>query len=77
MSWEKDIERLEHKICKANDRIYDVEGRVRTMETRQACSEINIKAHAAILEKIHLNTTWLLRLIIGFMVVAILGLLIQ
>ena len=77
MTCEKDIERLELKICNTNTRINEVEGRVRRVETQQAVSDVTITNHAGMLNKIHLNTTWLLRLIIGFMVVAILGLLIQ
>ncbi len=75
MSHEKDIERLELKICNVYSRIDTVEGRVRGVETRQAVADVNIQHHEEKLDKIHNNTTWLLRLVIGLIVTGIFALL--
>lgn len=51
-----------------------IEKRVTDLETRTAVAENNIENIKKTLNKIESNTTWLLRIVIGAIILAILGL---
>lgn len=57
-------------------RIISLEGRVAALESRVAVTESDIKNITKTLDKIDNNTTWLLRIMISAIVVALLGLVI-
>ncbi|WP_142315444.1 hemolysin XhlA family protein [Bacillus wiedmannii] len=50
---------------------------IRNLETRTTINEKDISTINKQLEKISLNTTWILRLVIGAIVMAVLGLLLK
>jgi hypothetical protein len=55
------------------ERIASLEHRISTLETRITVAEVNIDHINRKLDKIDSNTTWLLRIVIGFAVTAVLG----
>jgi hypothetical protein len=59
------------------DRLQKLEADMVDIKTRIAVAESNIKEIYKTLDKINNNTTWILRLIIGAIVAALLGLVIQ
>ncbi|PER56229.1 hypothetical protein COL26_17165 [Bacillus thuringiensis] len=50
---------------------------IRNLETRTTINEKDISTINKQLEKISLNTTWILRIVIGAIVMAVLGLLLK
>lgn len=58
-------------------RVDKIEHRMTQVETRLAVAESNIKDIKEDISSIKQNTTWILRLIIGVIVVALLGVIIQ
>lgn len=58
------------------ERVVTLEGRVANLEARVAVAENDINYTKETLKKIDSNTTWLLRIIVGTIITAILGLLI-
>jgi hypothetical protein len=59
------------------DRVQKLESDMVDVKTRLAVAESNIKEIYKTLDKINNNTTWILRLIIGTIIAALLGLIIQ
>lgn len=58
-------------------RITKLEERVTNLETRLAVAESNIKEIFKKLDSIDNNTTWILRLVLGAIVTALIGLVIK
>jgi septal ring factor EnvC (AmiA/AmiB activator) len=58
-------------------RIEKLEQRVSSLETRIAVAETNIKDIKADLDSIKNNTTWILRLVLGAIIMALIGLVIK
>jgi uncharacterized membrane protein len=58
---------------RTEERLSYVEMKVATLETRLAVAENNIQNINEKLNKIESNTTWLLRIIIGAIILAVLG----
>jgi chromosome segregation ATPase len=58
-------------------RLEKLEHRVSALETRVAVAETNIKDIKADLDSIKNNTTWILRLVIGTIITALVGLVIK
>ncbi|MDX8367866.1 hemolysin XhlA family protein [Cytobacillus sp. IB215665] len=58
-------------------RLASMEKRMNKVEQRLAVAESNIKDIKETLSSIKNNTTWIIRLIIGAIIMAVLGLLIQ
>lgn len=61
---------MEHRIAKLEDRVTG-------LETRLAVAESNIKDIREDISSIKNNTTWILRLVLGAIIVASLGLIIN
>ncbi|WP_419955949.1 hemolysin XhlA family protein [Neobacillus niacini] len=61
------MEQLENRVSKLEDKVTG-------LETRVAVAESNIKDINKKLDSISNNTTWILRIIIGAIIMAILGL---
>jgi uncharacterized membrane protein len=59
--------------ARTEERLSYVEMKVATLETRLAVAENNIQNINEKLNKIESNTTWLLRIIIGAIILAVLG----
>lgn len=59
------------------ERVVHLEGRVANLESRVAVAENDINYTKETLKKIDSNTTWLLRIIVSTIVVAIMGMLIK
>lgn len=58
----------------SEERLVSLETRVTSLETRVAVAESNIEHINKKLDKIDSNTTWLLRIVVGVIVIAVLGL---
>lgn len=58
-------------------RFEKLEQRVSALETRVAVAETNIKDIKADLDSIKNNTTWILRLVLGAIIMALIGLVIK
>lgn len=54
-------------------RVLSLEGKVSSLESRVAVAENNIDTINRKLDKIDNNTTWLLRLVIGAIIMAVIG----
>ncbi|MGO5010783.1 hemolysin XhlA family protein [Niallia sp. Sow4_A1] len=61
---------MEHRVSKLEDEMKDV-------KTRLAVAETNIKDIKEDLSSIKSNTTWLLRIVVGAIIAAVLGLILQ
>lgn len=59
------------------DRIVKLEGEMSDVKTRLAVAESNIKDVKEDISSIKSNTTWILRLVLGAIVMAFLGLIIK
>lgn len=59
------------------DRLSGLEKEVSEIKTRLAIAETNIKDIYKVLDKINNNTTWILRIIIGAIIVALMNLILQ
>ncbi|WP_018923878.1 hemolysin XhlA family protein [Salsuginibacillus kocurii] len=68
------ISRNEQEIERVKEDVKGLEQDVRTVETRTTLSEQKIKNVEKDIQSIHSNTTWILRLIVGTIVAALLGL---
>lgn len=55
------------------EKVSALEVRIAALETRISVAEVNIEHINRKLDKIENNTTWLLRLVIGAIVLAVLG----
>lgn len=65
------------KRMDVESRVLSLEGRVSSLESRVAVAENNIDTINRKLDKIESNTTWVLRLVIGAIILAIVGFLIS
>lgn len=68
---------VETLVKNNKERIDSLETRVTNLETRVAVAENNIENINKKLDKIDNNTTWLLRIVIGAIILAVLGFIIQ
>lgn len=85
---EKEFERTNHKVDVVKTELeadlktvhryqYQLEERVRSLETRQTMSEGNINSLLEDMRSIKKDTRWILRLIVGGIVTGLLALLVQ
>jgi chromosome segregation ATPase len=68
---------MEHRVDKLEGEIREVRSELSDVKTRLAVAESNIKDIKADLTSIKSNTAWIIRLIIGAIVLAIVGFIIQ
>jgi hypothetical protein len=59
---------------KLEDRVGSIEDKLHTLETRVSVVETNVTAILTQLAEIKSNTTWLLRIVVGAVVAAVLAL---
>jgi archaellum component FlaC len=64
---------MEHRIPKLESEMLEVKKDIVDIKTRIAVAESNIKDIKADLSSIKSNTTWIIRLIVGAIVLALLG----
>lgn len=60
-------------MATAMDRLDEHDGRIRTLEAKDAASAVSVKGIERRLDQIEGTLTWLVRLIIGAIILAILG----
>ncbi|EMA6343068.1 hemolysin XhlA family protein [Bacillus cytotoxicus] len=73
----EEIDHLKSKIEDLKSNQKEIMRDVRNLETRTTINEKDISTINKQLEKISLNTTWILRIIISSIIVAILGLIMK
>ncbi len=66
---------MEHRVGKLEVDVQDIKADNVDIKTRLAVAESNIKDVKEDISSIKSNTTWILRIIIGFMIMGLLGLL--
>ncbi len=66
---------MEHRVGKLEVDVQDIKQDNVDIKTRLAVAESNIKDVKEDISSIKSNTTWILRIIIGFMIMGLLGLL--
>jgi archaellum component FlaC len=64
---------MEHRIPKLESEMQEVQKDIVDIKTRIAVAESNIKDIKADLSSIKSNTTWIIRLILGAIILAVLG----
>ncbi|MBY0599493.1 hemolysin XhlA family protein [Bacillus bingmayongensis] len=70
----KELKQLNQKIDSLKSEQKEIMRDIRNLETRTTINEKDIATINKQLEKISMNTTWILRIIIGAVVMGILGL---
>ena len=65
------------KFCDIEEDVKDHEARIRILEVDNTAHKLNIKDLRRSMDKIESNTTWILRLIVGGIVSALLALVIK
>ncbi|HDR8172035.1 TPA: hemolysin XhlA family protein [Bacillus thuringiensis] len=73
----QDIQELKLEIQRIKSDQKDMQRDIRNLETRTTVNEKDIVSINKQLEKISANTTWILRIIIGAIVTALIGLLLK
>ncbi|MBO1580733.1 hemolysin XhlA family protein [Bacillus sp. XF8] len=73
----KELKQLNQKIDSLKSEQKEIMRDIRNLETRTTINEKDIATINKQLEKISMNTTWILRIIIGAVVMGILGLLMK
>ena len=73
----QDIQELKLEIQRIKSDQKDMQRDIRNLETRTTVNEKDIVSINKQLEKISVNTTWILRIIIGAIVTALIGLLLK
>lgn len=68
---------MEHRVDRLEDEVIVLKTEMSDVKTRLAVAESNIKDIKETLTSIKSNTTWIIRLVIGAMVLAVLGFVIQ
>jgi chromosome segregation ATPase len=68
---------MEQRVENLEQRVNGLESHVNKIETRLAVAESNIKEIFKKLDSIDNNTTWILRLILGALILSIIGLVIK
>lgn len=62
------------KYCGIEEDVKDHEARIRILEVDNTAHKLNIKGLRRSMDKIENNTTWILRLVVGSIIMALLGL---
>ena len=65
------------KYCDIEEDVKDHEARIRILEVDNTAHKLNIKDLRRSMDKIENNTTWILRLVVGSIIMALLGLIIK
>ena len=65
------------KYCDIEEDVKDHEARIRILEADNTAHKLNIKDLRRSMDKIESNTTWILRLIISAILMAVLGLVLK
>ncbi|MEW9139065.1 hemolysin XhlA family protein [Bacillus wiedmannii] len=73
----KEIQDLKQEIQQIKSDQKDMQRDIRGLETRTTVNEKDIVNINKLLDKISANTTWILRIIIGAIVTALIGLLLK
>ncbi|MED0876821.1 hemolysin XhlA family protein [Bacillus mobilis] len=73
----QEIQDLKQEILQIKSEQKDMQRDIRNLETRTTVNEKDIVNINKQLEKISANTTWILRIIIGAIVTALIGLLLK
>jgi chromosome segregation ATPase len=68
---------MEHRVDRLEDEVIVLKTEMSDVKTRLAVAESNIKDIKETLSSIKSNTTWIIRLVLGAIVMAILGFIIQ
>ncbi|MCU5755702.1 hemolysin XhlA family protein [Bacillus cereus] len=72
-----EIQDLKQEILQIKSDQKDMQRDIRSLETRTTVNEKDIVNINKLLDKISANTTWILRIIIGAIVTALIGLLLK
>jgi hypothetical protein len=67
---------MEHRVDRLEDEVIVLKTEMSDVKTRLAVAESNIKDIKETLSSIKNNTTWIIRLIVGAIILAVLGLVI-
>ncbi|PFS53518.1 hypothetical protein COK41_28855 [Bacillus cereus] len=73
----QEIQDLKQEILQIKSDQKDMQRDIRNLETRTTVNEKDIVNINKLLDKISANTTWILRIIIGAIVTALIGLLLK
>lgn len=73
----QEIQDLKQEILQIKSDQKDMQRDIRSLETRTTVNEKDIVNINKLLDKISANTTWILRIIIGAIVTALIGLLLK
>lgn len=68
---------MEHRVNRLEDEVLILKNEMSDVRTRLAVAESNIKDIKEDLSSIKSNTTWIIRLVIGAIILAVIGFFIQ